>query len=291
PAPLGVSQEDPLPGTASGGAASGGAGFEGDGPGGAEPGGAESGGAESGGAESGGAEPGVLSMWVWSLGVLSLRVWSLGVLCRRVRSLGPPSPQQLREWFAQCTHLRSGVVRTRDSAARDTGAGGAGDIGRVGGTTGAAAAGPGGARTGGAGAVGAGAGGTSAGGAEAGGAGAVDPGSGGVGGIVQPRPYFAPLLQQVLGVPSSPDLSHPALQPTSPLPTPSPYTEHTGGLKERREPASCLASPVRTGRCIPRLRPPPVPGTHAMALRPSFEPLRVPLPPPPASSLPAVPDP
>ncbi|CAI7749728.1 unnamed protein product [Closterium sp. NIES-53] len=88
PAPLGVSQEDPLPGTASGGAASGGAGFEGDGPGGAEPGGAESGGAESGGAESGGAEPGVLSMWVWSLGVLSLRVWSLGVLCRRVRSLG-----------------------------------------------------------------------------------------------------------------------------------------------------------------------------------------------------------
>ncbi|CAI7886443.1 unnamed protein product [Closterium sp. NIES-54] len=38
-------------------------------------------------------------------------------------------------------------------------------------------------------------------------------------------------------------------------------------------------------------RPPPIPGTHIMALRPSSVPLRVPLPSPPASSLPDVPDP
>ncbi|CAI7783785.1 unnamed protein product, partial [Closterium sp. NIES-53] len=41
----------------------------------------------------------------------------------------------------------------------------------------------------------------------------------------------------------------------------------------------------------PRSRPPPVPGTHAMALRPSSVPLRVPLPAPPESSLLEVPDP
>ncbi|CAI5500030.1 unnamed protein product, partial [Closterium sp. Naga37s-1] len=57
------------------------------------------------------------------------------------------------------------------------------------------------------------------------------------------------------------------------------------------------ASPVRavrtgrTSRRVPHLRPPPVPGTHAMALRPSSVPLRVPLPAPPESSLPAVHDP
>ncbi|CAI7896800.1 unnamed protein product [Closterium sp. NIES-53] len=61
-----------------------------------------------------------------------------------------------------------------------------------------------------------------------------------------------------------------------------------------REPESCPTSPVRavhTGRPVPRPRPPPVPGMHVMALRPSSVPLRVPLSPPPASSLPAVPDP
>ncbi|CAI7733562.1 unnamed protein product, partial [Closterium sp. NIES-53] len=58
-----------------------------------------------------------------------------------------------------------------------------------------------------------------------------------------------------------------------------------------REPVSCPASPVRTDRRVPRLRPPPVPGTHAMALCPSSVPLRVPLPAPPDSSLPDVPDP
>ncbi|CAI7806108.1 unnamed protein product [Closterium sp. NIES-53] len=109
-------------------------------------------------------------------------------------------------------------------------------------------------------------------------------------------------LEQVLGVPSSTDLNPPLfcpspdqsqsqLQQASPLPAPSPYSEHAGGLTERREPASRLAFPVGTCRRVPRPHPPPVPGTHAMALRPSSVPLRVPLPTPPESSLRAVPDP
>ncbi|CAI7893761.1 unnamed protein product [Closterium sp. NIES-53] len=61
--------------------------------------------------------------------------------------------------------------------------------------------------------------------------------------------------------------------------------------RERREPASRPASLVRIGRRVPRPRPPPLPGTHAMALRPSSVPLRVPLPAPLESCLPAVPDP
>ncbi|CAI7910092.1 unnamed protein product [Closterium sp. NIES-53] len=84
------------------------------------------------------------------------------------------------------------------------------------------------------------------------------------------------------------------MQPTSPLPAPSPYTGPTGGLAERREPASRPASPVRAARtsgCGSRQRPPPVPGTHRMSLRPSTAPLRVPLPSPPESSLPALADP
>ncbi|CAI7930906.1 unnamed protein product [Closterium sp. NIES-54] len=54
---------------------------------------------------------------------------------------------------------------------------------------------------------------------------------------------------------------------------------------ERREPASRPVSPVRTARRAPRSRPPLVPGTHAMELRPSSVPLRVPLPAPLESSL------
>ncbi|CAI7868763.1 unnamed protein product, partial [Closterium sp. NIES-54] len=82
--------------------------------------------------------------------------------------------------------------------------------------------------------------------------------------------------------------------PVSPLPAPSPYAGPTGGLAERREPASRPASPVRTTRTsrrVPRPRPPAVPGTHQMTLRPSTAPLRVPLPSPPASSLPVLADP
>ncbi|CAI7904713.1 unnamed protein product [Closterium sp. NIES-54] len=67
--------------------------------------------------------------------------------------------------------------------------------------------------------------------------------------------------------------------------------KNTGSLIERREPASHPASLVCTGCRVPRPRPPPVLGTHAMGIRPSSVPLRVPLPPPPKSSLPVAPDP
>ncbi|CAI7841314.1 unnamed protein product [Closterium sp. NIES-53] len=116
---------------------------------------------------------------------------------------------------------------------------------------------------------------------------------------------------RVLGSPPSlgpppPFLSQPPiqsqsqLQPASPLPGPSPYSTPTRGHTKRREsesrpvsPDSRSASPVRTvraGRRVSRPRPPPVPGTHSMTLRPSTAPQRVPLPSPPASSLPAGPD-
>ncbi|CAI5989393.1 unnamed protein product [Closterium sp. NIES-65] len=84
------------------------------------------------------------------------------------------------------------------------------------------------------------------------------------------------------------------VQPTSPLPAPSPYTGPTGGLTERRESASHPASPVRPASASARSsrqRPPPAPGTHRMSLRPSTAPLRAPLPSPPASSLPTLADP
>ncbi|CAI7808862.1 unnamed protein product [Closterium sp. NIES-54] len=139
-------------------------------------------------------------------------------------------------------------------------------------------------------------------------AGAVDPDtsdSAGSGVAARRRPYFVPLLQQVLGLPSStgppPPLECPQpvpsqLQflPASPLPAPSPYTGPTGGLAEHRASASRPASPVRAARSSgrgSRHRPPPVPGTHRMSLRPSTAPLCAPLPSPPVSSLPTLADP
>ncbi|CAI5948654.1 unnamed protein product [Closterium sp. NIES-64] len=89
-------------------------------------------------------------------------------------------------------------------------------------------------------------------------------------------------------------LSQSQLPPASPLPAPSPYTGPTGGLAERREPASRPASPVRAARTSgrgSRQRPPPFPSTHRMSLHPSTAPLRAPLPSPPVSSLPALADP
>ncbi|CAI7790340.1 unnamed protein product, partial [Closterium sp. NIES-54] len=292
PAPLGVSQVDPLPGTApvrvavgSGaarGAVSGGAESEGAGSVGAEPGGEEPGGAELEGAEFGGAEPRGATLSGGPAGA-SPRL----------------SPQQLREWLVRRTRLRSAA--TGAGGAGDAGAGGAGvtagprgartrgaGAARTGGVGGARAGDPtapratgaGGSCAGGAGAGGAGAGGArfggpGTGGAGAAGAGAVDPGGGAGGGTVRPRPYF----------------SQPPLLSASPLPAPSPYSEQSGGLTECRELASCPVLTVRSARRVPCLRPPPIPGTHTMALRPSSVPLRVPLLAPPESSLREVLDP
>ncbi|CAI7892944.1 unnamed protein product, partial [Closterium sp. NIES-53] len=179
-------------------------------------------------------------------------------------------------------------------AAGATGVGAAGGVGA--GET--ADAGP----SGGAGAGAVGDGGAAGAGAAAERTGAVPTGSGGT---TRPRPYFVPLLEQVLGLPLSPGPAPPLecpqpvqsqspLQPVSPLPAPSPYTGPTRGLAERRAPASRPASPACptcTSRRTSRPRPPAVPGTHQMALRPSTAPLRVPLPSPPTSSLPSLADP
>ncbi|CAI7838951.1 unnamed protein product [Closterium sp. NIES-54] len=318
PAPSGVSQVDPLPGPApvqvavdSGaarGAASGGAepvgaeseGVETRGP---EPGGVGTRGAELGDVAIGGAKPwGAASEGAESGGAEPQGATSFGGSAGASPRL---SPQQLREWLVRHTRLRSGASGAGGASA--AGAGGDGVVARAGVTGGTATTGPGGARTRGTGAAGtggvegagarfllesgttgaggAGAGGAGVGGLSAGGAGVGGPGVGGAGArgagavdpgcTVRPRLYFVPLLQQ----------------PASPLPAPSPYTEHSGGLTERREPASRPVSPVRTARRVPHSRPPPIPGTHAMTLRPSSVPLRVPLPAPPESSLLEVPDP
>ncbi|CAI7932797.1 unnamed protein product [Closterium sp. NIES-54] len=139
--------------------------------------------------------------------------------------------------------------------------------------------------------LGAGDGGAGDGGAGAGGAGAggVGAGGAGAGGTVQRRPFFVPPPPSSLPPPGSV-----LRQPDSPLPAPSPYAEQTDSLTERREPESRPASPVhtvRTGRHVPRPCPPPVPGTHIMALRPSSVPQRAPLSSPPTSSLAHRPDP
>ncbi|CAI7847926.1 unnamed protein product [Closterium sp. NIES-53] len=297
-------------------------------PGGAESGGAEPGGAEPGGAEPGGAEPG---------GAGSARVASRGTSSRRELL----SPQELREWFARRWSRAAGAGGTTAAAGsggpRPGGAGAAGPggaaeaagVGPAGGSPGASvgtgaagSAGPGAAGAAGASTTrGVGAGG-SAGTGSSEGVGVGAPGSGvaagagaaagspgavpaGSGGATRPRPYFVPLLEQVLGLPPSPGPPPPSecprpvqsqsqLQPVFPLPAPSPYTGPTGGLAERRAPASRPASPARTAltsRRTSRPRPPAVPGAHQMALRPSTAPLRVPLPSPPASSLPVLADP
>ncbi|CAI7811153.1 unnamed protein product [Closterium sp. NIES-54] len=247
-------------GTASRGAESGGAAS-----GGAEPGGAGSEGAGSGGAEPKGVEP---------RGAESEGVEPGGAKSEGTESRGA-EPQG-----AALSGARGAAVTSGAGDPTEPGAAGARGVG----------------------AGVAGVGGPGAGGAGAAGAGAIDPGAGGAGGTVQPRPYFVPRLQQVLGVPSStglpppflcppPNQSQSPLQPASPLPVPSPYSEQSGGLTERRKPVSRPVSPVRTTRRAPCSRPPPVPGTDTMALRPSSVLLRVPLSSPPESFLPQVPDP
>ncbi|CAI7799065.1 unnamed protein product [Closterium sp. NIES-53] len=313
-------------GAASGGAQPGRAESEGAGSGGAELGGAEPGGAEPGGAEPEGVEPaGAESEGGGSGGADFWGIASSGGPRTRLRSgaagAGVSAAGDTGDGGVGVTAGAGGAggaaaacpggARTRGIGAAGTGSVGGSGAGGAGagdpaepGRARARGTGAGGTRVGGAGAsdtgaVEARAGGTGAGGAGAAGAGAgdtrtVDPGVGGAGaggavsggtsagGTVRPRAFFVPLLQQ------------PPLQPASQMPAPSPYIEQTGGPTERREPESRPASPVRvvrTGHRVPRPCPPPDPGTHAMALRPSSVPLRVPLPPPPVSSLPAVFDP
>ncbi|CAI7803712.1 unnamed protein product [Closterium sp. NIES-53] len=232
PAPSGVSQVDPLPGTVPvevavdsgaaqisafggaepavaehGGVESEGAGSGGAEPGGAEPTGAEPGGAEPEGAEPEGAEPGGAESegakfgGAESRGTASSR-GATGASPRLSPRPEPLSPQQLREWFARRTRLQHGAG---DSAAGGTRAGGAGATSLGGAGVPAGAEGPGGA------------------------------GAAGSGDTGRPGPYFVPLLQQVLGLPSStgftplllsplPDHSQPPLQTASPLHAPSPYS-------------------------------------------------------------------
>ncbi|CAI7771397.1 unnamed protein product, partial [Closterium sp. NIES-53] len=236
PTHSGVSQVDPLPGiapfqvavgsgaaprAASGGAEPGGAGSEGAGTGAAEPGGEEPGGAEPEGVEPRGAPP------------------------QGAPSSGGPAGASPR----LSPHGTGGTTAAGPGGARTRGAGGAGAGGGWGadardptepGAAGAEGSCAGEAGTGGAGVRGAGVGCTGAGGTRAARAGVVDPGARGAGGTVRLRPYFVPLLQQVLGVPCSaglpppflyppPDQSQQPLQPASPLPAPSLYTEQSVG--------------------------------------------------------------
>ncbi|CAI7787649.1 unnamed protein product [Closterium sp. NIES-53] len=279
-------------------------------------------GADYGGAEIGCAEPGgVAPEGTVSGGAEPARAASggaLGVPSRRE----PLSPQRLCEWYSRRCRVAAGAGAAGAGAAGVAGgaAGVTGGAGATGGTAGAGAAGGAAGATGGAGAAGGAAGATGGAGAgtAGGAAGTGDPGAEGTGsvsavsgGAARPRPYFVPLLQQVHGSPPSPGPPPPPflspspvqsqsqLQPASPLPGPSPYSGPTRGLTERREPESRPVSPesrpalpvrpVRAGR-VSRPRLPPVPGTHSMTQRPSISPQRVPLPSPPASSLPDGPD-
>ncbi|CAI7749183.1 unnamed protein product [Closterium sp. NIES-53] len=282
-------------------------------PGVAESDGAGCGGAELWGEELGGAEPAGVLLVLRRACLRSCCVSGLFGTHAFVVELPELEALELRTGGAGVTAgagCTGGTAATGPGGARTrgTGAAGTGGVGGAGagdptkpgaagaGGSGAGGAGAGGATAGGTDAGGAGAGGTGAGVAGAGGPGAIDPG-----GNVRPQPYFVPLLQQVLGVPSStsltppllcppPDQSQLPLLPASPVPAPSPYTEQSGGLIDRRQHSSRPISPFRTARRVPRSCPPPVPRTHAMALRPSSVPLRVPLPAPPESSLPVVHD-
>ncbi|CAI7843857.1 unnamed protein product, partial [Closterium sp. NIES-54] len=270
-------------------------------PGGAESRGAEPGGVEPGGAEPGGTEPGCAEPG----GAVFARVASGGASLRQELL----SPQELREWFAQCWSCAAGaggatVAATPGGAPTgSTGAAGTGGaaravgVGLLGGTARAAGgtgadgrAGAGAARAGVAGGVGAGgaagagafegagvgtagAGGAASASAAAGGTGAVPAG---FGGATRPRPYFIPLLEQVLGLPPSTGPSPPLecpqpihsrsqLQPASPLPAPSPYTGPTGGLAEVSD-SLRAASPTVTRLLATVVTDPSFKSTPASAL-------------------------
>ncbi|CAI7899683.1 unnamed protein product [Closterium sp. NIES-53] len=182
-----------------------------------------------------------------------------------------------------------GGARTKGAGA--AGAGGGAGAGGAGGATGATGTGGAGGTTsargpgaaGASGAVGAGGAGGAAEAAGAGGAGATGAGGARAAGTALRRPFFYPRPQSSLPPPDS-------LLPGSPLPALAPHNEVIGSLTEHREPETRASTPVRARR-VAHPRPPGVPGTHGMALRPSSVPQRVVLPEPPTSSLLHVPDP
>ncbi|CAI7761186.1 unnamed protein product [Closterium sp. NIES-54] len=236
-----------------------------------EPGGASSWGTASGGAASGGAEPVCAEPGSAATG---------GELPEGSETAVTQSP-----WSSRLCGSSPGVAGPGGARTGSTGAAGVG---------GGAAGGPGGA--GGAGAAG---GARATGGAGGAGGAGVAGGAEAAGGTAQPHLFFAPpspssqpppdsALRQVLSLPSSTGLP---LQPGSPLSAPSPYTEQPGGLAERREPVSRPVSPVSSGRRVPHQCQLAVSGPPLVVRRPSSPSPRVPLPPPPASSLPVVADP
>ncbi|CAI7914006.1 unnamed protein product [Closterium sp. NIES-54] len=294
PAPSGVSQVDavePVEVAVDSGAATGaepaGAGSGGAGSGGAETGGAEPGGAESGGAETWGAEPG---------GAATGGTEPRGA---EPRVTEPGGAEPGGAGSARVASRAGGTTTTTGSGGTCPGGAGAagpggtaeadgdgppgGSAGASGGTGAAGSAGPGAAGATGVGAAGgvgadgsadagtsegAGAGAAGDGGATGAGAPAGSPGAvpASSGGTPRPRPYFVPLLEQVLGLPPSPG-------PAPSFECPQPVQSQSL-LQPRRAPASRPASPARPA-CTSR----------------RTAPLRVPLPSPPASSLPAFPDP
>ncbi|CAI7742089.1 unnamed protein product [Closterium sp. NIES-54] len=256
PAPSRVSQVDPLLGPAPVQVAVGsGAASRGAASGGAEP-----GSAESEGAGTGGAEPGGVATGGGELGAAEPEGVEPGGCAGASPRL---SPQQLREWFVQRTRLRSGASEAGGAgAARAGGTGVAAGAGVTGGT---ATTGPGGARTRGTGAAGTG--------------GVEGAGAGDLTSLV--LLVLVPLELEELELEA---LVREALELEA-------LVLESGGLTERREPASHPVLPVRTARRVPHSRPPLVPVTHAMTLCPSSVPLRVPLPAPPESSFSEVPDP
>ncbi|CAI7763335.1 unnamed protein product [Closterium sp. NIES-53] len=325
PAPSGVSHVDAVEpvevaidsgaprGIERTGAGSGGAELERAEPGVAESGGAEPEGAEPARVESSGAAPGGPSGASRAAGAGGATGAGGSTAAGAAGDSGVTGPGGARTGG---TGAAGPGGATGAGAAGGTGAGGTAGAGAAGGTeagvTGAAEASGGSAGAGGAvgadapGGAGVGATGVAGGAAGAGGVGPDTGGPGAVpvgsGGAARPRPYFVPLLEQVLGLPPSTGLSpslecpplvesQSQLQPASPPPAPSPYTSPTGGLTERREAEFRPESPIRASRRGSRQRGPPVPGTHQMALRPSTALQRVPLPSPTASFLPTLADP
>ncbi|CAI7811275.1 unnamed protein product [Closterium sp. NIES-53] len=278
-------QPDAVDSGAAMGGETGGADSRGAGPEVADSRGAEFGGAGSGGASSGGADTGdaaspsgggvtaaAISSTGDPLAAVTSRLGATGTRGARAGGAGGTGSAGARVARAGGTRAAGsggaragGVGGTRAGGAGDAGAAGAGRA-RDGGAGGTGDAGAGGARAGVAGGTGAtgieaagargtraaGVGGTGA--AGAGGAGAGGTGVSGVGGTGGTGGAGAGGAGAAGGADGT----------------------------ERREPESCPASPVR---------PPPVPVTHAMALRPSSIPQHVALPSPPASSLPDVLDP